>query len=206
MTAIAVGASSLCSGIYEIRNRVSGHRYIGQSANISRRWKEHLKTLRSGNSHQPHLQSAWNKYGPDAFEFHILGQCGIKHLTFFEQAWMDARRPEYNKAPAAGSPLGIKRSLETREKVAAANRGRKQSAETRAKRAVALRGNTHTLGHVLTAVHKAKISESLRASAIAFTSRQAVHASNRGRVHTPEARANMATAARLREAKKRLTV
>ncbi len=216
----------MSSGIYEILNTASGKRYIGQSVDIQRRWKEHRKTLRRGISHQPHLQSAWNKYGESAFQFSILGLCAPRDLTYFEQAWMDTRKPEYNKAPAAGSPFGIKRSAETRERVAAANRGKKQSEDTRQKRALAMRGNTNTLGHKLSDAHKAKIRETIIASPRARKQRltlvvglrgkplpeehrlkiaraQIGNTNSLGHRHTPETRLKMSILARDREARKR---
>lgn len=33
-------------GIYLITNTINGHKYVGQSNNIYRRWKEHRKELR----------------------------------------------------------------------------------------------------------------------------------------------------------------
>ena len=76
----------MTSGIYEIVNVVNGHRYIGQSSNIPRRWNNHLSCLSRGKSKNPHLQRSWNKYGRDAFSFSVLGEC-IPHkvaLNFFE--------------------------------------------------------------------------------------------------------------------------
>jgi group I intron endonuclease len=130
------------SGIYEILNTANGKRYIGQAVDFVKRWRLHTIQLHKGVHHSKHLQSAWNLYGESAFKFHELGRCAPEHLTFFEQAWMDARKPEYNLAPAAGSVLGIKRSP-----------------ETRAKMSKACMGNKKLLGKKLPAVHRANIGK-----------------------------------------------
>lgn len=59
-------------GIYEIRNKINGKRYIGRSKDIERRKIEHLTMLENGIHHSTKLQRAWNKYGADNFEFNIV--------------------------------------------------------------------------------------------------------------------------------------
>ena len=62
-------------GIYQIRNKNNGKVYIGQvyaTKGANRRWLEHRAALRKGNHYNPHLQSAWNKYGEVNFSFEIL--------------------------------------------------------------------------------------------------------------------------------------
>ena len=128
------------SGIYEILCAASGSRYIGQSANISRRCRSHTNALRRGDAECEHLQRAWNKYGEAAFEFRVLGLCAPEHLTFFEQQWIDARKPEYNKRLAADSNLGLKygpQSLEHRKKIGALKLGKPLTPEHCAKLAAA---------------------------------------------------------------------
>jgi len=134
------------SGIYEILNLVNGKRYIGQSVDIARRRKDHVKLLRRGSSCHLHLQAAWIKYGAEAFKFSALGYCPPKDLTFFEQAWMDALKPEYNVAPAAGSTLGVKQSPEARAKRSQSMLGKNtgpRKPEIIARIAAALRGKKH---------------------------------------------------------------
>lgn len=60
------------AGIYQILNIKNGKRYIGSSVDIELRWYNHRKELNEGIHHSPYLQSAWNKYGEDSFEFSVL--------------------------------------------------------------------------------------------------------------------------------------
>ena len=58
---------------------------MGQSINIDKRLKWHKARLRSQKHPNKHLQSAWNLYGEDKFEFEILEECNNEILTYKEQ-------------------------------------------------------------------------------------------------------------------------
>lgn len=65
------------SGIYEIRNRLSGKSYLGQAKRFKERWKNHSLNLRNGKHENSHLQLSFFKYVEkvnvdDFLEFHIL--------------------------------------------------------------------------------------------------------------------------------------
>ena len=59
-------------GIYKITNLVNKKIYIGSSIDIKARWANHKSQLKKGTHKSPHLQSAWNKYGEENFEFEII--------------------------------------------------------------------------------------------------------------------------------------
>lgn len=59
-------------GIYKITNIINNKVYIGQSIDIERRIKEHIRGLNGGYAHNPHFQNSWNKYGEDNFKFEVL--------------------------------------------------------------------------------------------------------------------------------------
>lgn len=122
------------SGIYQILNTVTSIRYIGQSANIQKRKQQHFAALENGKHHCKHMQRAFDKYGASAFHHSVIELCGSDQITKQEQYWMDffgAIDGIYNSAPAAGSPLGLKRSAETIEKLRLAKVGRMHSDETK---------------------------------------------------------------------------
>lgn len=152
------------AGIYEIRNRVNGKRYVGSAVAIPQRWRQHRCELGKGR-HNPHLQSAWRKYGAEAFEFRVLELVADPtKLIEREQHYIDTLKPEYNVAKVAGSNLGLKWSEETRarigeaskrvwscpehrQKMSVAHKGQKPTPEQRAKASAALRGRTLSPEH-----------------------------------------------------------
>lgn len=141
----------MAAGIYSITNTLNGHKYIGSAISVSRRWKGHINHLNANTHHSAHLQSAWNKYGADCFEFTVLERCEKERLIEREQFYIDLEQPVYNMSPTAGSSLGIKRSEETRRRLSEAKKGKpsprkgvKLSEETRAKISEAQIGRKHT--------------------------------------------------------------
>jgi group I intron endonuclease len=77
------------SGIYQIRCRVNGKIYIGSAVNLQSRWRGHWRDLRNGVHINPHLQSAWNAYGENSFEFSVVEYVGDEMLLLqTEQSWI----------------------------------------------------------------------------------------------------------------------
>lgn len=112
----------MASGVYTIKNSVNGKQYIGSSTNMTRRWKNHVSKLRLGTHSNHHLQSAFDKYGSDAFLFVPLMICDPKDVLIYEQFFLNILNPEYNNRIKAESNLGLKLSNETRAKMSAAHK------------------------------------------------------------------------------------
>jgi hypothetical protein len=128
------------TGIYLIHNTISNKSYIGSALNIYKRifgkssWS-HLKSLSKGRHHNPHLQSAYNKYGVSAFTFDVLEVCSKDKLIEREQFFLDtllfAQNAEqfankaYNICPTAGSQLGSRASTTTKLKMSKSHVGEK---------------------------------------------------------------------------------
>lgn len=200
----------MASGIYAIIHRDSGRWYVGQSKNIRKRLNEHRRLLRDGWHHSSYLQNAWDKYGPDAFDFDVLILAPVWMLDDLEQAYLDdPEASEFNvarcaEAPARGRTLtpehkakigaaGVGRipTTETREKMSAWQRGRKFSDETRAKISAA---NT---GHRLSLEHRAKISAAHKGRELTPEHRakiSAAHTGKKGHRASPETRAKLSAA------------
>jgi group I intron endonuclease len=76
-------------GIYEILNIINNKKYIGQSTDIYARWEAHKNQLRRRCHFNDRLQNAWDKYGGDAFRFHILEICPTDSLDEKECFYID---------------------------------------------------------------------------------------------------------------------
>lgn len=70
-------------GVFSITNKVNGRRLIGASANLEGAWNRELFGLETGMHGNKALQTDWNEYGPEAFEFEVLERIETKDkLTF----------------------------------------------------------------------------------------------------------------------------
>jgi len=173
-------------GIYKITNTVDGKFYIGSSTNIFRRWREHKSRLRMGKHHSRYLQNAWNKYGEELFSFEVALLCEVDDLCRYEQAYIDALKPEYNIAVCAEAS-GRFMSDETKRKIGDSIRkcgnhraGVKLSEETKRKMSEAHKAlwtEEYKLKHRPTEEHLHKM-----------------HEANKGRHHTEETRRKLSEA------------
>jgi group I intron endonuclease len=191
------------SGVYEIRNTVNGHRYIGSAVDLNRRHYEHFCRLRSEKHINRHLQKAWLMYGGERFIFSILETCDHAALVEREQFYLDTLIPEYNICRTAQSTLGLIPSPETRAKISATKIRKKVKAtpEIRAKISRALIGNKYAEGHIHAPETRARMSETHKGMAISPEACEKISASKigntnfLGRKHTPETLAKMSAAA-----------
>ena len=110
-----------------IRCKINGKSYVGQSKNISRRWKQHRWELNGGYHANKGLQDDWNAYGEDNFEFKVIQKCNkenlddleiihIKELNTFENG--------YNETKGGKGSKGIMVSEETKRRISEANKGK----------------------------------------------------------------------------------
>lgn len=117
-----------------IINNKCGRIYVGSSTQIAHRWAQHKSNLKHGRHTNPHLQSAWDKYGADAFSITLLEYVlDSVYLIEREQWWYDflgTFMPMYNYSPCIEHPQrGMPKSKKTREKIGAIHRGKKLSEE-----------------------------------------------------------------------------
>lgn len=212
------------SGIYEIKNTISRNSYIGSSAKLSKRRDIHVRDL-NNRHHSGHLQAAWCKYGELAFEFIILELVEPERLIGREQFFMDMLLPEYNMSPTAGSPKGVKHTLEARRNMSIAHLGQKPTVEQRQKSSMFMKriwatdaeyrskcspiGRSHKLeirqkisetlkGQRHDADRKRKISETLRAKWATPEYRQRMTQAHIGKKPSLESRRKMSEAQKLR--------
>lgn len=130
------------SGVYIIRNIISGKFYVGSSAMVHERCEQHFYSLSLGTHHNKHLQAAYVKYGEGAFVFEVLEHCDEATMYAREQHYLDTLQAVdlgYNIARQVLVPPREPISAEAREKIRVAMTGRVVSAETRAKQSIARR-------------------------------------------------------------------
>jgi len=160
------------SGIYQIRQKSTGRKYLGRTVDFVNRKCVHFAGLNSGKHHNPHLQNAWKKYGAEDFTFEILEIVAEKSYCQIREQWhLDNSVVwgfDFNTSKSSVSPTmtGMTHTPETKAKMSAAKL--KMSPETKAKMSAT------NLGRTRTPETKAKIS-----------------AANLGRKHTPETKAKM---------------
>lgn len=88
-------------GIYQIKNKINGMVYIGQSIDIRRRWQEE----RNRKQVNPHLRRAFDKYGLDAFAFTVLCECEYSELNELEK-FIIAEKGSYIKTQGYNKTFG----------------------------------------------------------------------------------------------------
>jgi len=179
------------SGIYIITNTTNNKRYVGSALNLKKRLCQHRGDLRRGAHKNPHLQSAWNKYGEDTFAFDVIERWETEYLISMEQWWMNMLRPEYNIAPVAWSSYGRKATSETRAKMSAANMGHPVSDETRAKIRAGNKGNQNWLGRKHTAETKFKMSQAQKGHPVSDETKKKMSAARKGQKLSDEHRSNI---------------
>lgn len=74
-------------GIYLITNHLNGKKYVGQSADIEGRWKEHI--IESKCRCECVIHKALKKYGVENFSFEVLEECPVDKLDEKEIYWID---------------------------------------------------------------------------------------------------------------------
>ena len=117
-------------GVYKILNKVNNKLYVGSSTFVQSRLRLHKSHLRKNKHVNKHLQSSFNKYGIENFQFLLIEECEESNLIEREQYWIDLldtcnKDKGYNKRSKAESNFGLKRSLETRKRISEAKKGKK---------------------------------------------------------------------------------
>lgn len=164
------------SGIYQIRNTINGHCYIGSAVNIRNRWTEHKYDLRNNYHHSAYLQNAWNKYGAEYFVFSVIEYCDRPLLIEREQYYLDSFRPKYNISLYARTPmLGRVHSEEAKKKIGDSQRGKHVSSET------LKRLSLSHIGQVITKIARQKISKALLGKKVSEETRRKLSAASKGK-------------------------
>lgn len=148
------------TGIYMIRfgDDEHAHYYIGQSADIERRKKEHVRELRNRTHPNLYMQNVFNKYGEESMTFEVLCECSEDKLDELEEyyiytmyAFVEDNVHGLNLTTGGN---GIRNHAEeTKQKISKAHKGKVLSEEVKQKLSKALTGK------VVSDKTKQKISE-----------------------------------------------
>lgn len=161
-------------GIYKIISP-SSRIYIGQSVDIDRRWKDHIRCTKS----QPKLYNSIRKYGLENHIFEIIEECEMELLNDREAYWQDYYNSikkglncirtrssdksgymcEESKLKISNSrknhpdinfrKRGIPLSEKHKEAIGNSNRGRKRSEESRLKMSIGRKSKCKGPDHFL---------------------------------------------------------
>lgn len=111
------------SGIYMWTNLLTGDIYVGQSGDLSKRFRKYF-TLSYIKSQESFIISrALIKYGYINFSVSILEYCDKSSLLEREQYYLDSLQPQYNILKIAGSSLGYTHSQDSKDKRSKALKG-----------------------------------------------------------------------------------
>ena len=111
------------SGIYMLTNKLTNDIYIGQSVDISKRFKNYFNFsyIKSKNSFI--ICRALIKYGYSNFYVTILEYCDKSDLLVREQYYFDKLNPQYNILKIAVSSQDFKHSEETKANISKSMKG-----------------------------------------------------------------------------------
>lgn len=76
-------------GVYAIRNKNTGHLYVGSTTeSVFRRWQKHSTKLNRGKHENRLLQASWKFHGPDSFSFSTIANCDEKWTAALESIFI----------------------------------------------------------------------------------------------------------------------
>jgi group I intron endonuclease len=106
---------------------INHKKYVGQSIDIYRRWKDHKHELNGNRHHNVYLQRAWDKYGENNFDFCILERCDISDIDSREMYYiniLNCTSKEYGYNIELGGNENKTIPLESREKMSKSKKGK----------------------------------------------------------------------------------
>jgi len=105
------------SGIYMLTNKLTNDIYIGQSKDISKRFKNYFNISYIKSKSNLKVSRALIKYGYSNFSITILEYCNKCDLLIKEQFYFDKLNPQYNILKTVGNSKNFKHSEETKSKI-----------------------------------------------------------------------------------------
>lgn len=120
--------------VYGIENVTTGKWYVGQTKNFKQRKRQHLWRLRNNCHRNKLLQSDWNLFGENSFEFRCLEECAPSQLLDKERYWIsqkDSYGSGYNATTGGLGPESLVHSDESKHKMSVSRTGKHHSEATK---------------------------------------------------------------------------
>lgn len=112
--------------IYQIYCEGNGKTYIGQAANIYKRWSRHRRDLYNNKHANQYLQNAYNKYGAESFKYEMINTLETREETNdMELYWINCFRAIDQSMNLSGNTTIYSKSPESIEKQRRSLLGRK---------------------------------------------------------------------------------
>jgi group I intron endonuclease len=125
------------SGIYEIKNKVTGMLYIGRTIDFNARKRRHISDLRSNIHKNPRLQHSWSARKETDFEFKLVWPESIENLekleSFILEELFDTGKLYNAHKNSIGGWLGYKHTKENIEKFRKLHQGKTISNDAKEK-------------------------------------------------------------------------
>lgn len=134
-------------GVYAILCLANDKFYIGSSANIESRIRDHFNELRRGANKSQALQEAYDEYGLKHFTITILDECSKSQRFRRESEWIDLFGPSFllnvtdRPKVGGGTAESARKAVETRNERYDWGSRVKKAWETRRKRYGSSGGN-----------------------------------------------------------------
>lgn len=144
------------SGIYMIRNNITGDCYIGQSVNIPNRIREHFRTDRAKPTK---VQRQVIRYGKENFSVILLEECRTPEaMDAGEIYWMDKYHPTLNTQSGGRKNKLLHHSDVTRKMLSAKSKRIYDGMSDEEKEAQLRRLTGPPVGHPVSRTTRAKLS------------------------------------------------
>ena len=105
------------AGIYLFTDLESGKKYIGSAKNLRTRFMQYFNPNYLERKNYMYICRAILKHGMSNFSLAIIEYCQPEQCLEREDFYLSFLEPEYNILLKAGSSLGYKHRLETRERM-----------------------------------------------------------------------------------------